>query len=355
MPGPAYQDAPADAQSPGMKRVLLLAAAIGGFILLGSLAALWLDLFGRSGAPPEVAEAAREPEADVMEPGPDMVAPDGTAPESGEETVAAAEPSPEAVPETAAAATESAGETGPGGVFKDKLASGGFGPEMVWIPAGTFEMGSSGSSRHTEERPRHTVKVSRFAISRYEVTIAQYEKFAKATGRPMPDTLYMEKETHPVVFVSWDDAFYYTKWLSEQTGKKYRLPSEAEWEYAAGAGRTSPFWWGFDEQPNMAHCFGCGTGLDPRRPTRTGSFQPNPFGLYDTAGNVAEWVRDCWHDTYNGAPTDGSVWEGGDCAYRVVRGGAYSSPPQSIRHAKRDRFKSDQSYDHVGFRVARDE
>ncbi len=264
------------------------------------------------------------------------------------ETAAPAETvaTPAAEPAAAPAAT---------GEFQDTLKAGGAGPTMVWIPAGTFEMGSSGSSRNSEERPRHTVKVERFAMGKLEITFAEYEKFAAAAGRKLPDNLYLDKATHPVFFITWDDAFYYTKWLSEQTGHKYRLPSEAEWEYAAGAGKTSPFWWGFEEEPNRAHCFGCGTSFDPRKPTKVGSFGPNPFGVQDTAGNIAEWVADCWHDTYTGAPTDAGVWEGGDCVYRIARGGAYSSPPQSIRHAKRDRYKSDQTYDHIGIRVVREE
>jgi formylglycine-generating enzyme required for sulfatase activity len=215
-------------------------------------------------------------------------------------------------------------------------------------------MGSSGASSNTGERPRHKVDIKSFAMSRHEITFAQYDQFAKATGRKLPDDLYMDREIHPVIYVSWDDAYYYVKWLSEQTGKNYRLPSESEWEYAASAGVSAPFWWGFDEEPNRAHCFGCGTGLDPRKPAKVGNFAPNAFGVYDTAGNIGEWIKDCWHDNYKGAPSDNSVWEGGDCAYRVVRGGSYSSPPRSIRSAKRDKLKSDAAYDHVGIRVVRD-
>ena len=225
---------------------------------------------------------------------------------------------------------------------------------MVRIPAGTFDMGSPGSSRHADERPRHSVKMSAYAISKYEITFADYDKFVKATGKKSPDNLYMDRETHPVIFVTWDDAYYYVKWLSEQTGHKYRLPSESQWEYAAGTGKRSPFWWGFKEEPKRAHCFGCGSGFDPRKPTKIGSFESNSFGIFDTAGNVAEWVHDCWHDNYKNAPGSDEVWEGGDCAYRVARGGSYSSPPQSIRHAKRDKYKSDSAYDHIGIRVVRD-
>ena len=100
--------------------------------------------------------------------------------------------------------------------------------------------------------------------------------------------------------------------------------------------------------------FGCGSGLDPRKPTKIGTFGANEFGLHDTAGNIAEWVHDCWHDNYKNAPSDDEVWEGGDCAFRSARGGSYSSPPQSIRHTKRDKFKSDSAYDHGGIRVVRD-
>jgi formylglycine-generating enzyme required for sulfatase activity len=225
---------------------------------------------------------------------------------------------------------------------------------MIVIPAGSFEMGSSASSRFSDERPRHTVKVKSFAVSKYEVTFAEYDKFANATNRKKPEDLYMDRETHPVVYVEWDDAYYYTKWLSEQTGKKYRLLSESEWEYAASTGKKSSFWWGFDEEPGRAHCFSCETGLDPRKPSKVGGFAANQFGVHDTAGNVSEWVKDCWHENYKDAPSDSEVWEGGDCTFRAVRGGAYLSPQQSIRSAKRDKLKSDAGYDHVGIRLARD-
>jgi formylglycine-generating enzyme required for sulfatase activity/serine/threonine protein phosphatase PrpC len=256
-----------------------------------------------------------------------------------------AAPVAESAPEKVAAAVSK--------TIQDSLKSGGKGPLMVVIPAGKFAMGST-SSRNSDERPRHDVSVEQFAASQYEITFTQYDLFAKAKGKKMPDSLYLDRETHPVIFISWDDAYYYTKWLSEETGHKYRLASEAEWEYMASTGKKTTFWWGYEEEPNRAHCFGCGTNLDPRKPTKIGSFEANAFGLYDTSGNVAEWVHDCSHDNYNGAPEYADVWEGGDCSYRVVRGGAYSTPPQSIRNAKRDKFKSDKAYDHIGLRVVRE-
>jgi formylglycine-generating enzyme required for sulfatase activity/serine/threonine protein phosphatase PrpC len=275
-----------------------------------------------------------------------------------EETEAAATESPPPAAATTASVTQApaaAPAFAEGSEFSDPLKNGSPGPAMIVIPAGTFEMGSPGSSRHGEERPRHSVKVDRFAISKYEITFEQYDVFATATGRKLPDNLYMDRKTHPVIFVTWDDAYYYAEWLSEQTRAAYRLPSEAEWEYAASAGKRSPHWWGFNMEPNMAHCqIGCSTPYDPKKPTAVGSFKPNPFGVYDTAGNVAEWVEDCWHDDYNGAPATAKVWVGGDCVYRAVRGGSYFSPEDSIRHSKRDKFKSDQTYDHIGIRVVRE-
>ncbi len=238
--------------------------------------------------------------------------------------------------------------------FSDVLASGGRGPQMVSIPAGRFKMGSGGLSTNTDERPRHTVSVPAFAISKYEITAAEYARFAKASKRPVPDNLYLDRNTHPVIFTSWDDAHYYSQWLSRETGKKYRLPTEAEWEYAASGGRETPYWWGFEFKQKMAHCFGCGTEFDPRKPTRVGRFTANPFGLYDTAGNVAEWVQDCYHTTYKDAPVDGSKWEGGECSYRIARGGSYDSPSKSIRHAKRSKLKATNTYSSVGIRLVRE-
>jgi formylglycine-generating enzyme required for sulfatase activity/serine/threonine protein phosphatase PrpC len=336
---PVYQQAPMPVEAAAKSNTGLI---IGVIVAVAAIGGVTVEDTATEEATPEaVAAPAVEPVAEetaAAEPAP------APAPAPAVAEPSAATPAPAPAPAPAATGKE----------FADSLKVGGNGPTMVALPGGTFEMGSPGSSRNADERPRHSVTMKPFAASRHEVTFAEYEKFAKAANRKMPDNLYLEKETHPVLFVSWDDAYYYTKWLSEQTGKKYRLPSEAEWEYLAGTGKTTPHWWGFEDMPNAAHCFGCGTGFDPRKPTKIGSFKPNPFGLYDTAGNVAEWVADCWHENYNGAPSDGSVWEGGDCVARIARGGAYSSPPDSIRHQKRDKFKSDQAYDHIGIRVVRD-
>lgn len=261
------------------------------------------------------------------------------------ETVSA-EPPPSVAP-PAKIATRPSGE-----IIEDDLKSGGTGPRMVVIPAGAFQMGSS-SSTNPDERPRREVSVAQFAVSQYEITVAQYEQFATASGRGQPAARGLTQNS-PVRSVSWEDARAYAAWLSAETGQRYRLASEAEWEYMASTGRKAPFWWGYDPGAGRAHCFDCESGLDTGRPARIGNFEANAFGIYDTAGNVAEWVQDCWHKNYAGAPADAGAREGGDCNLRVVRGGAYRSPAQSIRSAKRDKLKPDQAYEHIGIRVVRE-
>lgn len=234
--------------------------------------------------------------------------------------------------------------------FRDGLSSGGDGPLMVSLPGGEFTMGVRGSS-DPAETPFHDASAPPFAIGVYEVTFAEYDRFARATGRARPDSQGLARDNHPVFDVSWHDAAAYAEWLSRETGQRYSLPSEAQWEYAASAGRSSPYWWGFRMEPGRAHCFNCTPGLPARLPTAVGSFPPNPFGLHDTVGNVAEWVQDCFHPTYRGAPADGSVWEGGDCSVRVVRGGHFASPQPNAQ--RRDRFAPDRGYPDIGFRVVR--
>ncbi|MCA1799427.1 MAG: formylglycine-generating enzyme family protein, partial [Xanthomonadaceae bacterium] len=234
--------------------------------------------------------------------------------------------------------------------FHDRLRSGGQGPRMVALPAGTFMMGVRGSS-DPAETPAHPAAVPAFAISIYEVTFAEYDRFARATGRRVPPSDGLNRARHPVFGVSWQDATAYAAWLSRETGHAYSLPSEAQWEYAASAGSTGPYWWGYSPPQGRAHCFNCTVGLPSRHPVPVGSFEPNRLGLFDTVGNVAEWVQDCFHPNYRNAPADGRVWEGGDCSVRVVRGGHYASPTPTAQ--KRDRFAPDRGYPDIGFRVVR--
>ncbi|MCH8178050.1 MAG: SUMF1/EgtB/PvdO family nonheme iron enzyme [Proteobacteria bacterium] len=238
--------------------------------------------------------------------------------------------------------------------FRDKLKSGGRGPLMVQVPSGTFRMGGASGIISADEVPRHKVNIESIMVSVYEVTYAEYDLFAKSSNRKLPDSSGWDRKTHPVNNISWDDALRYTKWLSKQTGQIYRLLSESEWEYVARAGTTSSFWWGTSAGTSNAHCFDCKSDYNTSKPAKVGTYKPNTFGLYDTAGNLYEWVHDCYHRNYKEAPTDGSVWEGGDCEVRVVRGGAFRSPADSMRVENREKFPSKRGQYNVGFRLARD-
>ena len=238
-----------------------------------------------------------------------------------------------------------------GNAFKDKLKSGGKGPMMIRVAGGEFRMGGA---IEADEVPKHTVRISSFMVSVYEVTYAEYDRFAKATSRKLPDNTGWDRKSHPVNNVSWDDALSYTRWLSKQTGKRYRLLSEAEWEYVARAGTTTPYWWGSSAGSGNAHCFDCKSEFSTAKPAKIGTYGSNRFGLYDTAGNLFEWVHDCFHRNYKDAPADGSVWQGGDCEVRVVRGGAYRSPSNSMRAENREKFPSSRGQYNVGIRLARD-
>ena len=243
-----------------------------------------------------------------------------------------------------------------GKVFRDRLKNGQEGPEMVVIPAGTFEMGDVQGAK--DELPVRMVKIQKpFAIGQYEVTFDDYDQFATAAKDKLPDDRGWGRGRRPVINVSWYDAVEYAKWLSEQTGKRYRLPTEAEWEYAARGGKATAYWWGNNFDKGMANCNGCGSRWDNEQTAPVGSFKPNPFGTYDMAGNVNEWVEDCVHTNYNGAPTNGSAWKeagGGDCGQRVVRGGSWNSTPVSLRASYRDRGNADGRGYNVGFRLAQD-
>jgi formylglycine-generating enzyme required for sulfatase activity len=234
-------------------------------------------------------------------------------------------------------------------------------PEMVEVQAESFMMGSPDTDREAVEQefPQHSVKFQKpFFIGKYEVTFDEYEVFARLTHRYVPDHGGVGRGRQPVINVSWGDAVAYAEWLSQRTGKPYRLPTEAEWEYAARAGKESVYWWGDELGKNHANCAGCGSQWDNKQAAPVGSFQPNPWGLYDTAGNVWEWVQDCWHRNYNGAPEeDGSkAWEeGGDCNLRVIRGGSWGDGPGGARSAARSMLEPVTRSYALGFRLAQDE
>ena len=250
--------------------------------------------------------------------------------------------------------------------FRDALQGGGQGPEMVVLPPGEFLMGSPEDEpqRYPDEGPQHPVTIGSFALSKSEVTFDDYDRFARATGRELPWDGGLGRGLRPVINVSWEDATAYAQWLSERSGHAYRLPSEAEWEYAARAGTTTPFSTGdcittdqanYDGTEDYNDC-SAKTGDYRRQTLPAGSLPANPWGLHELHGNVFEWVQDCWHENYRDAPRDGTPWlepDGGDCIRRVIRGGAWNIYPRGLRSASRNRGSARAAWDFLGFRVAR--
>jgi formylglycine-generating enzyme required for sulfatase activity len=233
----------------------------------------------------------------------------------------------------------------PGAVFKDCETC----PEMVVIPAGSFKMGDLSGKGESAEKPVHEVKIGySFAVGKYEVTQAEWEA---VMGNNPSEFKGAQK---PVEKVSWNDAKSFVKKLSAQTGKEYRLLSESEWEYMARAGSTTKYPWGNEIDSSKAK-YDSGDGSEEST-VPVGSYSANAFGVYDTAGNVAEWVEDCWHETYKDAPTDGSAWLSASEGYWeecVLRGGSWYYKPRYLRSANRDRNDASARDNGSGFRIAR--
>ncbi|MFM9967803.1 MAG: formylglycine-generating enzyme family protein [Burkholderiales bacterium] len=276
----------------------------------------------------------------------------------------------------------------PSGIFRDCAEC----PEMVAIPAGAFLMGSPADELDKweggREDPRHPVRIPyAFSIGRFEVTRGEFGRFQWETKRVMAACAHYSQQTwihdparnwqapgfaqdneHPVVCISWDDAIAYTNWLSKKSGKRYRLPSEAEWEYAARAGATGARNWGerIDEgcayanigdaslkrEQGVEAFVTCDDGQVFTAPV--GSYRPNAFGLYDVLGNAWEWTADCWNLGYAGAPDDGSARLAGDCSMRVPRGASWNSHKNNVRLANRGNYQAAIGFYHIGFRVVRE-
>jgi formylglycine-generating enzyme required for sulfatase activity len=238
-------------------------------------------------------------------------------------------------------------------IHQDRLRDGTPGPAMVVLSGGTFRMGHN-SLGGEDYSPARSVKVDPFMMAAHEVTFLEYDRFARSTGREPPNDQGWGRGTRPVVGISWEDARDYVAWLSQQTGHRYRLPSEAEWEFAARAETITPFWWGTEVGSNRAVCFDCGSQWDNRSTAPVMSFPANPFGLYETAGNVMEWVADCYRASDQGTLDDGRALLSGDCSKRVARGGAFNKPADSMRTFVRAHFAPDTRLNMLGFRLARD-
>jgi formylglycine-generating enzyme required for sulfatase activity len=272
-------------------------------------------------------------------------------------------------------------------------------PEMVVIPAGKFMMGSSPEETDREvevaptsfastirkvvltERPQHEVAINLpFALAKFPVTKKEFSAFVDETGytialgcslyalqyhvSPQADWHspgFVQTERDPVVCISWQDAKAYIEWLNKKTMSltnsandgPYRLPSEAEWEYAARAGTRTARWWGDSIGRNNANCARCGSRWDQRQTAPVGSFPPNPFGLYDILGNVTQWTEDCWNESYTDAPIDAAPWIKGNCQRRLARGGDWAGFPWVVRSATRFGLFAEHRLNLTGFRVAK--
>ncbi len=240
----------------------------------------------------------------------------------------------------------------PGEVFQDKLKIGGLGPKMVIIPGGEFLMGSPENERGRDgdEGPQHRVTVNSFAMGETAVTFNDYEIYCNAVGKALPDDSGWGKENQPVINVSWNDATEYVQWLNEQTGRTYRLPNEAQWEYACRAGTTTAYNTGATITAEQANFDGKNSKSVPVK-----SYLPNKFGLYEMHGNVWEWCEDNWHSDYKGAPSDGTAWiveRSG--AERVLRGGSWLDYERNLRSSSCNWLKPGRRSFDVGLRLSLD-
>nr|WP_294501199.1 SUMF1/EgtB/PvdO family nonheme iron enzyme [uncultured Rhodopila sp.] len=225
-------------------------------------------------------------------------------------------------------------------------------PRMVRIPAGSFMMGLG--AHDPESLPAHRVEVHSFAIGLTPVTVAEWKACMAARACNFMPRMRVAEDRTPVHNLSWEDVGQYMAWLSSIGGHPYRLPSEAEWEYAARGGTTTRYWWGESVGMSLANCTDCGGTQDPYAPMPVDAMSPNPFGLYDILGGVAQWTADCWFPTYRGAPTDSTPREGKACDKRVLRGGSFRSPHDEITVTYRGNYDASVRYIVNGFRVARD-
>lgn len=227
-------------------------------------------------------------------------------------------------------------------------------PKMVSVSGGPYQQGDLHGLESQDEQPVRPVTIKPFAIGKYEVTFQEYDRYLELTGGRLPSDQSWGRDKRPVINVSWDDAVAYAKWLSQATGKYYRLPTESEWEYAARSGGKDEVWAGTSDESDLKNYAVFRTDRtepvgEPRK--------ANGFGLYDMSGNVWEWTDDCWHENYRGAPTDGSAWleeNGGDCGLRVLRGGSWYNGPGSLRASDRYSFTTGYRSYTLGFRLAQD-
>ena len=229
-------------------------------------------------------------------------------------------------------------------------------PEMIAVPAGTFRQGHVQGRGDSYEQPIREVTINAFSLGKYEVTFEEYDRFAIAAGHRLPEDQGWGRGRRPVINASWEDAAAYAKWLSKATGKRYRLPTESEWEYAARSGGGDEIWAGTSDQERLRD-YAVYILNSQNRTASVGGKKPNGLRLHDMNGNVFEWVEDCAHGDYRNAPTDGSAWlesEGGNCGQRVIRGGSWYNNPVNLRSSFRDWTNAGYRNFGIGFRLAQD-
>ena len=217
---------------------------------------------------------------------------------------------------------------------------------MIPLRGGSFAMGSN---EDASEKPVRQVTVKPFAMAKYPVSVREWNACASAKVCGFTAS---GKDDAPVGNVSWSDAKQYVAWLAETTRKPYRLPSETEWEYAARGGTQTRYWWGDQFQQGMVNCRNCNDIPVNDQPVKVGSLKPNPFGLFDMGGGVDQWVEDCWHKTYQGAPADGSAWGENECPSHVIRSGSWRKTSDYARTSSRGNYDTNVRYPTHGFRVA---
>ena len=259
---------------------------------------------------------------------------------------AAPQPQPPPAAKQGAPLPQSASPVAPATSPKMQQASSVREPEMSPLRGGSFAMGGN---EEISEKPVHQVTIKPFAIGKFPVSVREWNECAAAKACGFVAT---GKDDAPITNVSWSDAKQYVAWLAEATRKAYRLPTEAEWEYAARGGTQTKYWWGDQVQSGMANCKNCADIAATEQPVKVGSFKPNPFGLYDMGGGVDQWVEDCWHKNYQGAPTDGSAWVESECASHVIRSGSWKNDARYARPSNRDSYDTNVRYPTHGFRVA---
>ncbi|MBC8747308.1 MULTISPECIES: SUMF1/EgtB/PvdO family nonheme iron enzyme [Paraburkholderia] len=265
----------------------------------------------------------------------------------------AAAPAPAPTPPTTAAAAPLAQKTVAHPPTAGEIRDCATCPIMVAVPAGSFAMGSN--TDDPSEKPVHHVSIGApFAIGKFPVTVEQWNACVAANACQKLTPESNSNKAAPARDLSWDDAQQYVKWLAKSTGKPYRLPTEAEWEYADRAGTTTAYWWGQQMRKGTANCKDCGDPWHKEGPENVGTFAANPLGLYDMNGGVWEWTADCWHNSYQGAPLDGQAWDSPGCEMRVIRGGSWREGGDYMLSATRFKYSAGVRQSQDGFRVVKD-